>query len=56
MKEAWRARGWRMVEKGSGVLNNTWASLLEGVREGGRVGIVRLGLYQGARFWWWGKM
>ena len=38
MKEAWRAGGWRMVEKGSGVVKNTWDSLLEGVREAGRGG------------------
>ena len=57
-EETRSVRGWRMVEKVSGFVKNTWASLLKGMSEGGRGGggIVRLGLYQGARFWWWGRM
>ena len=59
VEEEWMARGWRMVEKLSGVVKNTWAGFLERVREGslGEGGeIVRLRLFQGALFWWRGRM
>ena len=35
-EEAWRRRGWKMVEKVSVLGKRAWANLLKGVRDGGR--------------------